>query len=278
MIDIGSRLNAINTLIADGTDKSLRYAALESRLTIELICYERLLVSYDYISYGDLRKWQPKDVIQQVIEDANENAASTFTLSISSASIEKTSSPQSKEDYEKFEYVPVGTQIGFDFRVLGKLWNALSNLALHIQLPKSRMDEMPLYADSKILKEKICETVKELEKLGEGNMSASSFGPEYSFECVSCQTVIKKKMNQLRNDQVVSCLSQSCLESYRIHVEDNEIFHSRRILNVTCDKCNFLNLVPAEKLEKLRIGQTFDVFCASCTGTLVVEPVLCKRN
>ena len=48
------------------------------------------MVSYDYISYSDLRrKWQPKDVVQRVIEDANEYAASTISLSISQSPVVK---------------------------------------------------------------------------------------------------------------------------------------------------------------------------------------------
>lgn len=281
MIDIGSRLATIKALLNEGTDKCLTYAALECRLTIELICYERLMVSYDYISYSDLRrKWQPKDVVQRVIEDANEYAASTISLSISQSPVVKGSEPATKDDYEAIEYLPLGTQIGFDYGKLGKLWNALSNLALHISLPKVKMDQMPLYADAETLKAKINETIEELDKLEKGNMLVSDFGPEYSFECDACQIKIKKKIERLKNGQVVSCLSPSCLESYEIHVEGSVVLHHRRVIQVTCDhdQCGSLIQIPVKQLERLHIGQPLNVVCNSCAEPLIVELVPCKRN
>ena len=55
MKDIGSRIEKIEALLEEGAVSSLTYAALESRFTIELICYERLMTAYGYTSYSDLR-------------------------------------------------------------------------------------------------------------------------------------------------------------------------------------------------------------------------------
>ena len=37
----------------------------------------------------------------------------------------------------------IGTQIGFDAKHVGELWNALSHLALHVKLPKNKDDHIP---------------------------------------------------------------------------------------------------------------------------------------
>ena len=51
MKDIESRINKVEALLDEGTISSLTYAALESRFTIELICYERLMAAYGYTSW-----------------------------------------------------------------------------------------------------------------------------------------------------------------------------------------------------------------------------------
>ncbi|XOZ33956.1 hypothetical protein ACMDCT_01590 [Halomonadaceae bacterium KBTZ08] len=115
MKDLGSRIEKIEALLEDGTVSTLTYAALESRFTIELICYERLMMTaYGYTSYADLQKWQPKDVVQQVVQETNELAATSLTFSVSATPVAPTKPPQPPADYESFEYVEVGTQIGFD--------------------------------------------------------------------------------------------------------------------------------------------------------------------
>lgn len=278
MINIRNRLNVIRTLLANESKESLTYAALECRLTLELICYERLLISYDYISHDDLRKWQPKDVVHQVIEEANEHAASTFTISVSPTPVEKGKEPESKEDYERLEYVPIGTQVGFDYNQIGKLWNALSNIALHIQIPKDKSSSLSAYAESESLKKKINETIDVLDALEKGNLLSSGFGPEYSFECETCHTKLKRKINCLRDGLTISCMLPSCLESYEIHVQGNEILHSRRLTQTRCNKCKSPVQVPAKQIEKLRLGQRIELNCDSCEEPLVIELVPCIRS
>ncbi|CCV13286.1 hypothetical protein [Mesorhizobium sp. STM 4661] len=53
----------IEELLNQDTPESLTYAALECRLAIERICYERLRNAHDYISHDDLKRWQPQYVV-----------------------------------------------------------------------------------------------------------------------------------------------------------------------------------------------------------------------
>ncbi len=51
-------------------------------MTIEQICYERLIMSYNTISFKDFTKWQTKEIVEHVVKDANALAASEFILSV----------------------------------------------------------------------------------------------------------------------------------------------------------------------------------------------------
>ncbi len=279
MIDIKSRLDTINSLLSEGTKKSLTYAALECRLTIELICYERLKISYDYISHADLKKWQPRNVIEQVAEEANEDVASTFTISISTTPATEGSEPKTQEDYEALSYVPIGTQAGFNIRKLGKLWNALSNVALHVSLPEQKNDQISIYGDIDSTKSKVIEVIEELKKFKDGNLITSGFGKEYSFECNTCGTTLKRKLNLLKNGQVINCISPSCQESYDIYIQGDQAFHSRRVFETPCNECNSNVQIPQRQVEKLRFGQSpLLLDCESCKTPLHIELVPCKKN
>jgi hypothetical protein len=57
MIDLRRIIPTIEKLLAEETPQSITYAALECRLAIEKVCYERLKVVHDYIAHEDLRGW-----------------------------------------------------------------------------------------------------------------------------------------------------------------------------------------------------------------------------
>ena len=149
MKDINKRIATIENLIKGDSVSGLTYAALECRITLELICYERLMISYGYTSYSDLRGWQPKQVVQQVAKEANELAAASLTVSVSKTPIDPKNPPRSAADFESFEYVELGKQVGFDVKEVGKLWNALSGSALHVQVPKSKDAQLSVYGNRK---------------------------------------------------------------------------------------------------------------------------------
>jgi hypothetical protein len=83
MVDLKAIIARIEQLVADHTPASVTYAALECRLAIEKICYERLIVAHSYIAREDLRGWRPGDVMTSLITQVDGRAASEQTLFIS---------------------------------------------------------------------------------------------------------------------------------------------------------------------------------------------------
>lgn len=264
MIDILKRIEIISKLLEEGSRASVVYAALECRLTIEAICYERLAMSYEYIPYDSLRKWQPHHVVKQVTEEGNEQVTEGFTVSISKSPTDQDNPPVTREDYESFEYVKIGSQAALDVGKLGKLWNALSSTSLHVSLPKAKGEEMEIYGNSDKVRGKISESLNEFKKLLDGNLLSSGFGEEYYFSCIGCDTKLKKRARLIKHGQIVLCLNPDCPESYYFSVEDGEIFHIRRILNTTCADCGNSIEIPARFVDKLKFGQTLNADCSGC--------------
>jgi len=280
MIDIAKRISVIEALLEEGSEASLTYAALECRLTIEQVCYERLKISYDHISYDDLTKWQPRHVVQQVVEDANELAASGFTLSISKNPVPSDGSPLAKYEHETQEYVPIGEQVEIDLSKLGKMWNALSRVALHIKLPENKSDNINNYGFPDEIKSKVSSTLVELEKLKSGNLLSGALGWNYCFPCVACGTEIRRILKLLKHNQVVNCISPDCKETYLIQKEGEEVFPIRRVVSVQCEQCGNKIAIAQRLIDDLKQGEKLDVQCDSCGNLNLIKlmPVLVKFN
>jgi hypothetical protein len=190
MIDLHDTIDTIKRHLADGSDRVLTYAALECRLAIERICYDRLARAHDYISHEEVRRWQPHHVIKLLEADVDPHVASTYTLSISTQPVVE------GEDLTTKDYVPVGTQQGFDGARLAKLWNALSNTALHVSLPKSSDAGVTQFGNAGAIRIKVEQALIELERIATGTMTSNGFGPGVSFTC-GCGQHVKRRSEQL---------------------------------------------------------------------------------
>ncbi len=252
-------IETIKRLLQKNTDASLTYAALECRLAIELICYNRLKIAHDYISHDDLRSWQPRQIIDALIQEVDPRAASTFTLSISEEHLEPNTAPPSTQEYAEMKWLEVGTQIGFDPKKLGKLWNKLANTALHVKIPQNSSDEVRRYGDSDQIRDAVVEALAEIERLETSTLTSVGFGETMSFEC-SCGALNKRRYSLLKDKQIVNCISPKCYESYN-YLSDTEIFE-RRSFEVKCENCGEEKHIPIRYMEKeLKIGASLYVNC-----------------
>ncbi|MCW9059409.1 MAG: hypothetical protein OQL11_11100 [Gammaproteobacteria bacterium] len=279
MIDIAQRIGVIKALLQEDTDASLTYAALECRITIEQVCYDRLKMSYGHISYDDLAKWQPRHVVMQVVEDANELAASGFVFSMSREPVPN-DRLLSREEFEEQEYIQIGKQAALDLSKLGKLWNALSRVALHSQLPEKKSEDVRPYGCREAIERQVKSTLEELERLKSGTLLSSGLGMNYYFPCVSCGVEIRRILKLLKHGQVVSCVNPECKESYQIHKEGEAISHIQRTVSVKCEKCEGQVAIAQRLVDDLRQGDQLDMSCDACghVSLIKVIPVLVKAN
>src|SRR5579884_868306 len=170
MIDLTESIERIRALLAEDTDQSVTYAALEARLALERVVYERLRQRHEYISHEQLKKWQPGAVINQLITDVDPHVTQTRSLRMAKQSAEGV--PAGPED----DWIELGTEVGFDAKQVAKLWQALAKLALHVKLPKHKDDDIPEYGEKDVIRRKVEEVVALLERLAKGTMSFSGLG------------------------------------------------------------------------------------------------------
>lgn len=277
MINLKSSISQIEELLKQDTDASVTYAALECRLAIERICYERLRLAHDYISHDDLKKWQPRDIVNVLIQDVDSKVAETFTLSVSKESRPGGSPPPTLEEYQAMEFLPVGTQVGFNPNKLGRQWNALANLALHISLPIDKKHDVARYGEKEKIRSKVKEALAEIKRIDEGTLMSSGMGGEVSFVCV-CGSKNKRRLELLDDGQTINCINPDCDESYD-YVKSDMSF-GRRTFEITCRACGVQRDIPKKMVEKLRTDQHIHFDCDGCGEKIYISwrPMQAKKT
>lgn len=266
MINISERIEIIETLLQSDTIATSTYAALECRSTIEAICYDRFMISNSHLALADLKKWQPRDVIRQILEEANAEASEKLILFIGKPVDPLFIGPTHPKD---IEYVEIGTQSELRYKALARLHNALSNLALHVQIPTPN-NPVNIYGDKFSIEAKVAETLIELKAAATGNLLMSGFGPDTTFECL-CGSTIKRTTALLNSGQVVCCNRTECAESYTVSINDKKTWFTRRAILVPCKGCTSNLDIPERMMLRLKPSEHMIAECKECGNTALFK-------
>lgn len=276
MLDIPKRIKLINSLLKQDTEESLTYAALECRLTLEYLCYERFKLYFSYLPESDLKNWQPKHIIKQISDEIDYNVSKEFSISISDEKIDGRS-PETKEEFESIKYTPLGTQSELNFKKLDKLWNGLSSVALHIPVPSISSGDINIYGNKENIKKKVSEVVSFLSAMKGNMLMGGSLGEEYCFNCIACNTKIKRPVKTLQNKTILSCINPQCQESYVIQKDKNDEFEViRSIIKFSCSGCNEELDIPTRFFRDLRFNQRLNIPCGKCNtlSEVIMRPLI----
>lgn len=264
MIQLQPVIDRIRALLRDDTEQSVTYAALEARLALEKVCYDRLRQRHDYISHDQLRRWQPGAIINTLMKEVDEHVGQTLTLSIGKSPAEAGVKP------EDDEYVPIGTEVGFDAKRIAKMWNALAKLALHVRLPEHKNDHIPDYGDKARIRAKVEEVATELERLATGTMTFSGLGDEVSFVC-SCGEKNKRRAGLLREGQHVHCINPQCKLTWKAVKEAGGFIFESVTVPVDCEACKLTNHMPWRFFLDMKHDEVGSFSCHTCSHKNYVQ-------
>ncbi|MFB0613696.1 hypothetical protein [Aurantiacibacter poecillastricola] len=254
MINLAAIIERIEALLSDDTDASVTYAALEARLALEKVCYDRLRQRHDYISHDQLKRWQPGAVVLTLMNEVDAHVGQTMTLKMG-----KNPGVKPEDD----DYVEIGTEVGFDPKRVAKMWQALANLALHVRLPEHRNDNIPAYGDKVRTRAKVEEVVAELKRLSKGTMTFSGFGEEVHFEC-SCGEKNRRRAGLLRDGQYVHCINPNCKQTWKAVQESDGFGFEQVTVPVDCDQCGKANHLPWRFFLDMKHDELGSFSCHTC--------------
>lgn len=257
MIHLAPIIERIRNLLNEDTDQSATYAALEARLALEKVCYDRLRQAHDYISHDQLKKWQPGGVVNTLMKEVDPHVATTRTFSISTSPVEP------GVELPDYDYVEVGTEVGFNPNKVSKMWQALARLALHVRLPEHKNDYIPAYGEKVAIQRKVEEVVAELERLSKTTMMLSGIGDEVKFDC-SCGETNRRRAGLLEEGQSVSCINPLCVASWTVSKDGDGFSFIPEDLPIDCSGCGKPNFLHKRNALSMAKGEVASFLCHAC--------------
>jgi hypothetical protein len=249
---ISTHLDRAKRLIEAGDEQSLVYAALELRLGLELVCYEKLRLRLNYVSSEDIRDWRPKQVLealQELVEPRIFDAAALHTA-------------QEPVGDEPKTWLQVGERVGMAPRRWSEIWNKLSN-NLHVHKPEIRDAPVRAYPDAAKLKNILLKLFEELEPLATAG-DISFPGPVTYCEC-TCGVRVQRPDATLQPGQVITCMNPKCLREWVVEKDDAGQYGFRsNVVDIACLSCDHKTSVAKKNFRSISLNRGGRFTCSAC--------------
>ncbi len=243
-------LKFANENLALNKDESLKYAALELRMTMEAITYDKVNAYADEFPPEEYETWQPRKLMAVLLEI---DPMADKDNSISIGKEEKFGVPAP-------HMTALGTERVLSLRVLKKHYDALGSY-LHTQSLKNAR------SGKKIDHQKLRQRCEEISKFLSDVLSSSIFnttlGIFSSIKCAKCGNLIRKRLAQGKNSNLVEC--SECDASYTAKEEGKtNAKWTPQTREISC-----ANRDCEHKIEmwcnEVAIGKSWK--CSNCHGT-----------
>ena len=243
-----THLKAASEQLEAGYDSALKYAALELRMAMEAITYDRALSFKEEFPTEEYDTWQPKKVMAVLLEiDPMTDKDSTIAFGL-----------EEKYGVQAKKMTSLGTETVLNMKVLKKHYDALGSF-LHILTIKSmKSGETVNYEKMR----KRCEEIKEyLNRVVRSPVFNSTLGAFSSIQCAECGNKVRKRVSQGENIHV-EC--SNCVASYRLRRDaDNQCVWESLQQKIECANTQCAKEIVVWENE-IRIEKYWN--CLDCKG------------
>ncbi len=240
--------------IESNDEFQLRYACLELRLGLERIAYQKLQLRLGLISPEQLRGWQPRKVIETLIDLVDEHLAEDVTARISLNDGNGSSSEKA---------ALVCKMKGFSPKKLGKYWQKISS-HLHVPMPEKKGD-LPPKIDTHALATFLTKVIQFIEEI---SIEASDFfvAERVEFTCDECKEQIFRNALNLNDNDIVECRNPQCHASYLIKLEPGKFGYRRNFQYLPCqnDACSGHMSIDENIIKHLGYKESLFRECSEC--------------
>jgi hypothetical protein len=241
--DSREHLRRARELLVSTKFADLRYAALELRLCLEVMTYNKLRSFAKYLPKSFLaRTWQPPQLLK-AMKQLDGNADQSIILHMSGP-VRDGIKPQDDE------YQLVGEHKAFSLTWLRKHYNKIGFL-LHLQ---------PEHRTSDVEQRKYLSTVAdEIEEAQKGGILGMWIGEAIEFRCELCGEASTVSAHYARTTGTASCLNPNCELEYLAAEEDKQIFLTPLLVKVDCKSC-----AQPIRVQQRHLKQGLIVPCPTC--------------
>jgi hypothetical protein len=237
-------IDRARSLIATGDEVSLRYAALELRMCMELITYEKLRTYSSMIPESVLKKWQPPQAVKALLE-FEPDADKSYILSFGR---------QPGLGLPAESMTVLGEHKSLSRGWLRTHYNKMGSI-LHAQAKAS------VLADGTKRKAYLEQVVSELEEVISSRINGSGMRTVFSSECERCDGRVVVNSAAAKNTGRAVCFNPECKAGYTITTADD--WSTCEFLLVqsefACIECDTPIYLPTHELA---IGRSFR--CGNC--------------
>lgn len=242
-------LKAATEQLETRDDSALKYAALELRMAMEAVTYDRAAAFKEEFPTEEYDTWQPKKVMTVLLEiepTADKDSTIAFGL---------------EEEYgvPVKQMTSLGTETVLNMGVLKKHYDALGSF-LHILTIKSTKAGKALN-HGKLRKR--CEEIKMyLDKVLSSPVFNPTLGVFVSIECTECGKKIRKRIPQDETTIKVEC--SNCVASYQVSSSsDNQSVWTPMQQEIECANKECMKKIVVWERE-IRLGAKW--ICPECKG------------
>ncbi|MES3707359.1 hypothetical protein QC590_03835 [Pseudomonas putida] len=244
-----SALASAQSELATDVDHRLKYAALELRMAIESVTYDRALAYKNEFPPHEYETWQPKKVMSVLLEiDSTADSDSTISIGVEP-------SPGQKPEVMNL----LGTEVVFNLKTIKKHYDALGS---YLHAPSLRQTVYGAGLDYKKMRKRCEEIAGILERVLASPVFNSTFGVFSSFECCECKVRIRRRMPRDKNTLEVDCFD--CLASYTLtRTSDGQVRMDPHQHKMHCANTSCLHITIVLRREIVS-GNTW--VCEKCRG------------
>jgi hypothetical protein len=247
-------LQSAKNELAAHADQRLKFAALELRMTMECLTYDRALAFQDEFPPKQYETWQPKKVMSVLLEiDPDADKDSSWAMGTEEVPGQPASTMHS-----------LGSEKVLNMSALKKHYDALGSY-LHVPSMKQARDQAPL--DFGKLRSRCNDLGTLLEQVLASPIFNVTLGNFASIDCVECGKPIRKRLRHGQKEVKAECFE--CVASYTIIDEgDGKVLWKPHNQEIECanPKCHE-NVIVWER--ELDVGREWK--CKACGGRNVVS-------
>lgn len=239
--------------LKSGDDERLKYACLELRFALERIAYQKLQLRLDKITLEEVGAWQPKRIIESLMELVDASLDQGFEIRVAS-------NGDDGQPLEK-DFKSLGFTKGINPKNIGKHWQKLGSF-LHVAMPK-RKGQKPKSPDQQVLIHYLQEVISYIEAVTSTKFDAH-FSNNVTFQCSSCEQNIVRNSDLLAENDVVQCQNPNCDEAFLAHIDGEEFYVTRYEIPFECPSCKWPRIFGANEILRLGRGETREISCQQC--------------
>ncbi|UHH09644.1 hypothetical protein LU699_15480 [Luteimonas fraxinea] len=199
---------------------NLRYAALELRMAIEALTYDRALAYERELPAEARTKWQPRQVMDALLE-IDPHAGTSYRVSIGKEPALGVA-PENMTD--------LGEDVVFGLSEIKRHYHALGS---YLHMPSMQQASEAAVVDETRMRERIEATAEAVSKSLASKIWNFTISPTYTFNCLRCGHPVHKRVAD-QVDQIVA----HCPECKAPHVntlqEDGEVIWRARWEEFPC--------------------------------------------